>query len=254
MILGLRRAGLLVWLPVTLVALWWFSSSNAGFFFPPLPVILERFAFHFLSANIVNSLFPSLINLGIGLTLAILIGSVGGVLLGLSPSVRAFLAPAVHFLRSLPPPALLPLFMALFGIGVEMKIWVIAFTAIFPILLNAMDGVYSSEPRWLDVCRSYRVSSWRRFWVVILPGASPQIASGVRVSLQISLLLMVVSEMLASTGGVGFLILQSQQQFRIPDMWAGIIMLGILGFLLNAAFDPIERAVLKWHLANRASA
>lgn len=248
------RIGLALWLPALLVVAWWFSSAAGGnFFFPPLSLILERFQYNFLSPHVTESLLPSLANLAMGFLLACLAGIVLGVLLGLNAWVRAFVAPGVHFFRSLPGPALLPLFMVLFGIGVEMKVLIIAFTAFFVVLLNTIDGVQGNEPRWDDVCRSYQVPGWRRLAFVVVPGASPQIMTGVRVGLQVSLLLMVVSEMLASTGGVGFLILQSQQQFKIPDMWAGIIMLGLLGFLLNLILDPIERGILAWHEATHDS-
>lgn len=247
---ALARFGLLIWLPIVLIVAWWFGSANAKvFFFPPLSVILERFRVNFLTEAVMTSLVPSLINLLLGFALAAVIGIVGGLLLGLNRTVRAFVAPGIHFFRSLPGPALLPLFMLLFGLGMGMKVWIIAFTAIFPILINAIDGVGARDPRWTDVSIAYRISPLRRFFSIVLPGATPQIMTALRVGLQTSLLLMVVSEMLASTGGVGFLILQSQQQFRIPDMWAGIIMLGLLGFVLNALFDPIERAALRWYRA-----
>lgn len=245
---------LLLWLPVLLVAAWWFTSMDSeSFFFPPLATILERFQLHFLSANVSDTLLPSLANLAAGFVLATFLGIVVGLLLGLTRWANSLTAPIIHFFRSLPGPALLPLFMVLFGIGTEMKISIIAFTAFFVVLLNTIDGVRSNDPRWSDVCSSYHIAGWRQLAMVILPGASPHIMTGVRVGLQISLLLMVVSEMLASTGGVGFLILQSQQQFRIPDMWAGIIMLGLLGFILNAILDPIERSILKWHAATHDS-
>ena len=250
MIRSIARFGLLDWLPVALLVAWWFSSAaGTVFFFPPLSTILERFRVNFLTEAVTESLLPSLVNLLLGFAIAAVVGILGGLLLGLNRWVRSFVAPGVHFFRSLPGPALLPLFMLLFGLGMPMKVGIIAFTALFPILLNAIDGVGARDPRWTDVGVSYRIPLLRRFWSIILPGAMPQIMTGLRVGLQTSLLLMVVSEMLASTGGVGFLILQSQQQFRIADMWAGILMLGLLGFALNALFDPIERAALRWHQA-----
>lgn len=247
---ALGRFALLVAMPIALLAAWWFGSAGGTvFFFPPLSVILERFRVNFLTEAVTESLVPSLVNLLLGFAIAAVVGVVGGLLLGLNRGVLAFVAPGVHFFRSLPGPALLPLFMLLFGLGMPMKVGIIAFTALFPILINSIDGVGARDPRWTDVSNSYRIPKLRRFWSIILPGATPQIMTGLRVGLQVSLLLMVVSEMLASTGGVGFLILQSQQQFRIADMWAGILMLGLLGFVLNALFDPIERAALRWHRA-----
>lgn len=237
-------------LPVILLAWWWIASSGSGaFFFPPLSDIFARFGELFLGPEILTNLVPSLINLLVGFALAGVIGVFGGLLLGQHPMVQSFFAPLIHFFRSLPGPALLPLFMLLFGLDMQMKVWVIAFTTLFPVLLNTIDGVRAREPRWKDVNDVFQISKQRRFWRVTLPGSLPQIMTGLRVGLQTALLMMVVSEMLASTDGVGFLVLQSQQQFRVPDMWAGILMLGLLGLVLNLLFEPIERRVLRWYHA-----
>jgi ABC-type nitrate/sulfonate/bicarbonate transport system permease component len=89
---------------------------------------------------------------------------------------------------------------------------------------------------------------------VMLPAASPQIFAGMRTSLSLALILMVISEMVASTNGIGYFVLQSQRTFAIPEMWSGILLLGILGYTLNGAFVLIERRVLRWHRGARASA
>jgi ABC-type nitrate/sulfonate/bicarbonate transport system permease component len=130
-----------------------------------------------------------------------------------------------------------------------MKIWVIAFTAFFPVLLNTMDGVRGRDPVTVEVARAYRIPARLRFTSIVLPGALPQIFAGLRVGLQTSLLLMVVSELVASTGGIGFVILQSQQLFATPTMWAGIVVLGLLGYILNLLFGLVERRALRWYLA-----
>ena len=89
---------------------------------------------------------------------------------------------------------------------------------------------------------------------VILPAALPQIFAGMRTSLSIAIIVMVVSEMVASTDGVGFFILESQSSFAITEMWSGILLLGILGYVLNLAFTRVERRVLRWHRGARESA
>jgi ABC-type nitrate/sulfonate/bicarbonate transport system permease component len=88
----------------------------------------------------------------------------------------------------------------------------------------------------------------------MLPAASPQIFAGMRISLSLALILMVISEMVASTNGIGYFVLQSQRTFAIPEMWSGIFLLGILGYVFNAGFILIERRVLRWHRGARASA
>jgi sulfonate transport system permease protein len=237
-----------LWLPVLIVVLWWGLSSNSqSLFFPPLKEILEQVRETFLSSEADENLLPSLTHLVAGFAVASVAGVLLGVVLGLNRWVSAAVEPVVHFLRALPAPALLPFAIIAFGIGAAMKIWVIAFTAFFPILLNTIDGVRGRDLATIDVARAYRVPRWPRFASIVLPAAMPQIFAGLRVGLQTSLLLMVVSELVASTGGIGFVILQSQQVFATSTMWAGIVVLGVLGYVLNWCFGQIERRVLRWY-------
>jgi ABC-type nitrate/sulfonate/bicarbonate transport system permease component len=252
-----RLAGLALelWLPVLLVAGWWvLSADSQSLFFPPLREILEQVRSQFLSTAAKDNLLPSLAHLFAGFALASVAGVLLGVLLGVNRWVRAAVEPLIHFLRALPAPALLPFAIIAFGIGSTMKIWVIAFTAFFPVLLNTMDGVRGRDPMIGEVARAYRVPPWVRFTTIVLPAAMPQIFAGLRVGLQTSLLLMVVSELVASTGGIGFVILQSQQLFATPTMWAGIVVLGVLGYLLNWVFGLIERRALRWYLGAQGGA
>jgi ABC-type nitrate/sulfonate/bicarbonate transport system permease component len=248
----LTRVALELWLPALLVALWWWLSSDSqSLYFPPLRDILEQVREVFLSAEAETNLLPSLEHLFAGFAIASVAGVLLGVLLGLNKWVRAAVEPLIHFLRALPAPALLPFAIIAFGIGSAMKIWVIAFTAFFPILLNTMDGVRGRDPATTDVARAYRIPGWWRFARIVVPAALPQIFAGLRVGLQTSLLLMVVSELVASTGGIGFVILQSQQVFAISTMWAGIVVLGVLGYVLNWAFGRVEARVLRWYLVSQ---
>jgi sulfonate transport system permease protein len=247
-----RRTGdlaLELWLPVAIVALWWvLSADSQSLFFPPLHDILDQVHQQFLSAAAKQNLWPSLGHLFAGFAAAAVAGVGLGVLLGVNPWVRAAVEPLVHFLRALPAPALLPFAIIAFGIGATMKIWVIAFTAFFPVLLNTMDGVRGRDPMTTEVARAYRIPARLRFTSIVLPAALPQIFAGLRVGLQTSLLLMVVSELVASTGGIGFVILQSQQVFATSAMWAGIVVLGVLGYLLSLLFNVAERRALRWYI------
>jgi sulfonate transport system permease protein len=247
-----RRSGNLaleLWLPVAVVALWWILSADSqSLFFPPLRDILDQVRQQFLSADAKQNLWPSLAHLFAGFAVAAVAGVGLGVLLGVNRWVRAAVEPLVHFLRALPAPALLPFAIIAFGIGATMKIWVIAFTAFFPVLLNTMDGVRGRDPMTTEVARAYRIPGRLRFTSIVLPAALPQIFAGLRVGLQTSLLLMVVSELVASTGGIGFVILQSQQLFATATMWAGIVVLGVLGYMLNLLFNLAERRALRWYI------
>jgi ABC-type nitrate/sulfonate/bicarbonate transport system permease component len=249
----MRRARILaleLWLPVVAIGAWWtLSAGTESLYFPPLETILQHFRETFLASGAEEHLRPSLTNLALGYAAASGAGVLGGVLIGMNRWVSAALDPLVHFFRALPGPALLPFAIIAFGIGTAMKVWIIAFAALFPVLLNTIDGVRGVDPTATDVARAYHLSRRRRILAIVLPSASPQIMAGLRVGLQTALLLMVVSELVASTSGVGFFILQSQQQFEIADMWAGIVALGLLGCILNAVFSLAERRALRWYIA-----
>jgi ABC-type nitrate/sulfonate/bicarbonate transport system permease component len=197
---------------------------------------------------------PSVTHLVVGYAIAVVAGIGLGVLLALNRWVRDGANPLMHFLRALPAPALLPFAIVAIGIGASMKIALIAFGAMFPILLNTLDGVRAIDPTVVDTCDVYRLPLSLRLRAVVLPAALPQVFTGLRVGLQVALLLMVVSEMVASTGGIGYLIIQSQQEFTTPKMWAGILLLGILGYLLNVIFGLVERRSIRWYFGSREQA
>jgi ABC-type nitrate/sulfonate/bicarbonate transport system permease component len=114
--------------------------------------------------------------------------------------------------------------------------------------------VRALDPVLEDVARVTRLRRRERFFSVILPSAGPQVFAGLRVSLQVAFIVMISSEMLGSTQGIGFLTIQAQQSFAITDMWAGMLLLGVLGCLTNVAFLVVERRVLRWHHGMRAVA
>ncbi len=242
-----------VWLFALLVALWWVLSAHSRSpYFPPLHTILNELAkvWFFRAARV--DLVPSMIHLAIGYVAAGAIGIALGALFWRVRVARESLSPLVYFLYVLPAPVLLPAFILLFGIGAFMKVAIIGFSALWPTLLNAIDGMRGVDPVKLDTARTLGLSPRRTLWSVVLPGAAPQIAAGLRNSLQVAILLMVVSEMVASTAGIGYFILNAQQTFESVDMWTGIIVLGVVGSILNLMFVLIERVALRWYYGERA--
>ena len=240
--------------PFLVLVVWglW-SAGSESFYFPPLTRILATFADTWLFERIGSDAVPSLVRMGLGYGMAVMVAVTVGVLLGLSRRARLAASPIVEFLRAIPPPALLPFAILVLGVGDSMKIFIIAFVCLWPILLNTIDGVTGVEPTLRETARVYGVGTTDRLWRVMMPAASPQIFAGMRTSLSLALILMVVSEMVASTNGIGYFVLQSQRSFAIPEMWSGIFVLGILGYTLNAVFVVIERRVLRWHRGARTS-
>lgn len=250
-----RLSGLALeaWLPTAIVVIWWLASAGStSVFFPSLQNILVTFKDTWLFARVGSDLAPSMARFAIGFGIAVLAGIGLGLVLGLSPSLRRAVDPFIDFFRALPKPALLPVAIIVLGVGASMKIFIIAFGAVWPILLNTIDGVRGVDPQLLDMSRVYGLSRRQRIVRLVLPAASPQIFVGARLALSIALILMVVSEMVASTDGLGYFVLLSQQTFAIPEMWSGIILLGIIGYAVNLVFAIAERHVLAWHRGWRA--
>jgi ABC-type nitrate/sulfonate/bicarbonate transport system permease component len=142
--------------------------------------------------------------------------------------------------------------MTLFGIGFTMKVVLIAFAALWPTLLNTLDGMRGVDQVKLDTSRVLGVSPLGRVFRVVLPAAAPQIVAGLRNSLQVAIILMVVSEWEASTDGIGYYIVNAQQSFDYVGMWSGIIVLAIIGTVANVLFVAAENRVLHWHYGARA--
>ena len=250
----LRLLALRTWLPVVLVAWWWLASAGSkSLYFPPLSTILQTLQHDWLGPGLTENLLPSLGKFLAGFLIASVGGIVLGLLIGMSRTLAAAVEPIVQFLRSLPPPVLLPIGILVFGIGAPMNIAIIAFGAIWPTLLNTIDGVRSLDSQVRDMSRSYRLTLAQRVRYVVLPNAGPQIFAGLRTTLQISIILIVVSEMVASVNGIGYYLLNSQQTFAVPQTWAGTLLLGALGYLANILFLRIESSVLRWHSGMRAA-
>ncbi len=170
-----------------------------------------------------------------------------GAAIGLSPRLRLLFTPAIELLRPLPPPAIIPAAMLFLGIGSSMKIFVVFFACSFPILINAMEGARRVPRLFTDTGRVFGAGKGRLIWRVILPAASPRIMSGLRVALPIALIVAVLSEMVGSVDGVGHFILHMQRVFSIPQMYAGVVTLGLAGWIINALFMLADRKLLAWY-------
>lgn len=214
---------------------------------PPLSRIFGSFAALVLSGDIPLQILTSLKRAAIGYALAAAVFIPLGILMGLFDRCRRALEVVVEMLRPIPPPVIIPVALLVFGLGDEMKVFVIFFSCAWPILLNTLDGVRNIDPLLLNTARSFGLSHGRIIWRVVLPAASPQIATGLRISLPITLILVVISEMVGSADGIGYFILDAQRRFRVAQMYAGMLALAILGYALNLLFDFAHRTLLAWH-------
>ncbi|MDO5699095.1 MAG: ABC transporter permease [Dermatophilus congolensis] len=195
----------------------------------------------------MTDLVPSILRILVGFGLALVVGISFGVFLGLLPKFEETIRPILEFLRATPGVAILPIATIFLGIGDEMKIFLIALAAMWPILLNTIDGVRSVEPVLLAMARSYRLTRKDRIVQIYMPNAAPAIFAGGRLSLAIATVVMVVTEMVGSPGGIGYFVLDAQRSFQMLNMWSGIVMLGLLGYALNLVFRFVETHILAWH-------
>lgn len=248
---GVRGVGLSIVVLAGMAAAWQVVAVvvDDPVFWPTFTAVAGRLWTEWLvnPAAWVDSVWPSISRLVVGWLIAAALGIAAGTAVGLSAVVRDGLAPTIGFLRSIPPPALLPVFLVLLGIGDGMRIGLIAFGVVWPILLNTADGVASVDPVQRETARAYRLGAVDTVTRVILPAAAPRIFAGLRVSLSIAVILMVISELYAAVGGIGFELVQAQRTFRTLDVWAIILLLGIIGFALNALLTAVERHALAWH-------
>ncbi|MER7797921.1 ABC transporter permease [Microbacterium sp. NPDC096154] len=253
---AVRRAGAALtplWLPVLLIAVWWIATARSvSPFFPPLQDILVETWNQWVVFGAWTNAVASLRNLLLGYVLGTVIGIVGGSLLWRVRYLRVAVNPLIYFLYVLPAPALLPAMIALFGIGDMRQIALIALGSIWPTLLNTLDGMRGIDTVKFDTAKALRLGGWRTYLRLVFPGAAPQIAAGLRASLTIGIVLMVVSEMVAARSGIGFFILQAQAEFAIKKMWSGILVLALIGTLLNYLFVFVERRALRWYYRSRA--
>lgn len=238
---------------VIIFILWVVLGTQRSYVAVPLEDMLRTFVRVWTSEHLTEDVLPSLARLGIGYSVAVVFSVGVGFLLGASRRARLTVLPVMTFIRAVPPVALLPLFLVIFGIGDTMRVSIIAFTCIWPILLNTLDGLAELDSTMLDASRSYHVKGWDRIFRVLLPAISPRVLAGMRTSLSLAVLLLVASEMIASSNGIGFFLFQSQQAFKLDEMWAAVILLGLLGYVLNLIFAFAERRLLRWHSSTRTA-
>jgi len=249
------KIGAEILVPIAILVAWqlWTVQSDDPNF-PRLSTILVEFRDLWLFSEFGTHVVPSLKRILLGFGIATVVGVGLGIPLGLSRWTRAFAMPHVEYWRAMPPPALLPISIVLLhSIGDVQKVTLIAFFCLFPILLNTMDGVRAIDPTLIDTARSFNIPRQERIRRLVVPAALPQIAAGMRTSLSLAVIIMVVAEYFSSTSGVGYVLLISKNTFEFAPMWAAILLIGVLGYALNLLFNLFERRALAWHRGWRAA-
>jgi ABC-type nitrate/sulfonate/bicarbonate transport system permease component len=230
------------------VGLWEALARSEGSFLVPTASAVAERAWHvWPTPDFLSNVEASLRRLAAGYAIGASVGVAVGVSMGSSRRVMQALEPLVELLRATPAIALVPALIVILGVGDRMRIAVIAFGVVFPVLVNSMDGVRAVAPELRETAALLRIGRTERILRVDLPAALPSIFAGLRVAVSIGLVMVVVSEFVGGGDGIGHWILVEQQQFDIPAMYAGILFLGLLGFVLNGVFVLVERRALSWH-------
>ncbi len=250
-----RDTAAALWLPALLVVVWWVASSGSrSIYFPPLRTILAALGNGLTAGPLVGHAAYSLGNLAMGLLIATVLGVGLGLLIAEYGWLQRILDPLLQFARAVPQVALVPIVIGVLGIGAAPKIFTIALGCVWPVLLNTIDGARGMETGFADTSRAYRLPAALRFRRVVLPGALPQIMAGIRVSLAVGVVIMIVSELFGADRGLGFFILQAGRSFDVANTWAGTLLVGVVGYVLSTAFALIERIVLRWYFASTSTA
>jgi ABC-type nitrate/sulfonate/bicarbonate transport system permease component len=243
------------------VYLWqlWATAHDSPFFPPPSRILSQMHALWFsgpashlfLTSDATSNIIPSLLRILLGLAICLAVAVPLGITLGRSPLVTSFCEPLLQFARSVPVVTAAPVFIALFKIGTQMEVATIVAGAIWPLLLNTIDGAATVDPARIETARAFRLPAGQRLWLLIFPSALPKIFTGLRLSLSLALILMVFSELVGSTNGIGYEMLNASNSFNMPVFWCTLVLLGILGYVLNAVLYGIEGLVLSWHRGMR---
>lgn len=215
-------------------------------FFPPPSTIVQTFTEMVGSGELMDALKVSVGRLVVGFFMGAIPGLVVGLTMGLFLWPRVVLKPLVSALYPIPKTSILPLILLIFGLG-EMSQYVIIASGVFFLLaVNTMVGVLTIPEAYLDVGRSFEVSSFNRFRTIALPGALPHVFSGAQLGLGLGIALLVVGEMLSARSGLGYLIWSSWQRFDVSEMYVGLIAISILGILSQIGLDLVQRIVTPW--------
>lgn len=226
-----------------------FLDEATRVFLPPLHEVLAALGKLIESGQWQEHVLASLGRSVSGFAIAVGLGVPLGLLIAWYRGLDRFLNPLLEVFRNTAALALLPVFTLLLGIGEVSKISIVAYAAFFPVLLNTILGARSVDPLLIRAARTLGLGSGRLFLKVILPSAVPTIFTGVRMAGTASVLVLIAAEMVGAKAGLGYLITNAQSSFLIPDMYAGILTVAVLGFTVNYLLVALERHFSRWRLA-----
>lgn len=245
---GVNFSGLAALL--ALLLLWEISSRRSSiihYYFPPVSQIFASFFNLIVSGELLRHLLVSLSRFIRGYLIAATFAVTFGIILGYFRFLYSLFEALIEFLRPMPSVAIIPVAILFLGIGDPMIVAVTVYACTWPILINTIDGVRNIDRTLIDTGRTFGLGRWKILARIAFPAASPYIVTGLRISLAIALILVTTSEMVVGGSGVGFFILDEERSLRTSNMYAGIMLVALLGYTLNRLFLALEAKTMAWH-------
>lgn len=235
--------------PLVLLGLWEACARShlidTRFF--PAPSNIVRHLFDLASSGALwKHAGASLYRLAVGFVVGCIPAIVLGLAIGLYRPIQAALDPLISATYPIPKSSLLPLILLIFGLGESSKIAMVAIGVFYPVAINTAAGVRQIPPIFLDVGRNFGASRFNMFRTVALPGALPLIMTGIKLGAGMGLVLIAIAEMVGAKQGLGYMIWNAWELFDVETMYVGLFVIAIIGFVMNAGFDAVERAVVPW--------
>ncbi|QQC67333.1 ABC transporter permease [Paraburkholderia ginsengisoli] len=230
-------------LPAALLALWTIGCERgwiAPQILPPPGRVYETFVELAQSGDLARNTLISLQRVLVGFGVGTLVGLAIGAALGLSRTLEAYVLPGFNALVQIPVLGWLPFLLLLVGVGEPLKYILIAHAALVPVTLSTLQGFRQSPPHLEEVARGYGYTPWQRIVHVVLPAAVPTLATGVRLGFTKAWLALVVVELVASSEGLGYLIVYGRQLFQLDLVMAAVVVVGAIGFIVNRLLDSLE--------------
>src|SRR5690348_5740830 len=223
--------------PIGLLLVWELAARAGAIdtrFFPAPSSVMALLIEMLKSGELMNHTLTSLQRLALG------------TVIGLNRTIRALVDPIIAATYPIPKSSILPLALLIFGLGESSKIFMVAIGVFFPVAINATTGVLEINKIYLDVGRNYKADRWSMFWTIALPGALPVIMTGFKLGIGIGLILIAIAEMIGAKSGLGFLIWSAWETFAVEQMYVGLFMIALIGFVLTVVLNELERYIIPW--------
>lgn len=248
-----KRPGILASLPplrgvlplILLLVAWQAAAPRQSPYFPPPATWWISLETLIRNGKLFPALTSTVLTFALGLAIACLLGGAIGLLIGTSRQARRALGPLLEFCRGLPPPVIVPVAVLLLGYAESLKLLVVVWVAMWPILLNVAAAAEQVDPVLREVSRSFRLGRLASLRKIVMPSVIPPFLVGVRVAVPLAIIITLLVEMITMLPGIGSLIVTAQRDFRSAEVYALLVLVGLIGFALNALFVVIEDLMLR---------